>query len=176
MDGKWIALFSQTGKEIVDISTILGRWPDVIITNQRPSELRTINQKILDSGKLIILPNKPSEEELESIFRKYNDLIITLHGWLRIIPGSLCERYVIVNGHPGLITRYPELKGKDPQIRAIEGGYPEMGCVLHKVSPGVDEGRIISQGRFRRGNLTEDQMWEKFKGVSLYLWVNFLMY
>lgn len=173
MDGKWIALFSQTGKEIVDISTILGRWPDVIITNQRPSELRTINQKILDSGKLITLPNKPSEEELENIFGEYEKVTITLHGWLRIIPANLCKKYNIFNGHPGLITDFPELKGKDPQIRAFKEKYPVMGCVIHKVSPGVDEGEIVLTARFGTLNMTEKEMWYTMRDRTLGLWRDF---
>ena len=30
---RWIALFSQSGSEIVSISEKLGHWPDVILTN-----------------------------------------------------------------------------------------------------------------------------------------------
>ena len=42
--------------------------------------------------------------------------LITLHGYLRIIPENICKQCKhIYNGHPGLINMYPELKGKDPQ-------------------------------------------------------------
>ena len=47
---KWIAFFSQTGAEIADISESLGRWPDLLITNKRPADLRTIDSRILDKG------------------------------------------------------------------------------------------------------------------------------
>ena len=48
MKRPWIAFFSQTGSEIVDISKSLKRWPDVIVTNERPARLRTINAEILE--------------------------------------------------------------------------------------------------------------------------------
>lgn len=174
MNKPWIAFFSQTGSEIVDIAKSLKRWPDVIVTNERPADLRTINPEILEQDLLVTTSNKPSAEELLEILAYYNDPIVTLHGWLRIMPANICESFNIFNGHPGLITEYPELKGKDPQIRAFEGKYPIMGCVLHKVSAGVDEGRIIAEERFNAFNITEEDMWKVTRDRSLYLWCQFL--
>ena len=133
----WIAFFSQTGSEIVQISEALGRWPDMIITNRRPKSARTINPK-LPKDKLYFTSNKPEEYEYLHYFRQTKNPIITLHGWLRVLPEDICNKYEIYNGHPGLITRYPELKGKDPQMRAFAGEYNTAGCVIHKVTPGVD--------------------------------------
>ena len=174
MNRPWIAFFSQTGSEIVDIAKSLKKWPDVIVTNERPVHLRTINPEILEQDLLVTTSNKPSAEELLEILAYYNDPIVTLHGWLRIMPANICESFNIFNGHPGLITEYPELKGKDPQIRALEGKYPIMGCVLHKVTAGVDEGRIIAEERFNAFNITEEDMWKVTRDRSLYLWCQFL--
>ena len=174
MNKPWIAFFSQTGSEIVDIAKSLKRWPDVIITNERPAHLRKINPEILEQDLLVTTSNKPSAEELLEILAYYNDPIVTLHGWLRIMPANICESFNIFNGHPGLITEYPELKGKDPQIRAFEGKYPIMGCVLHKVTAGVDEGRIIAEERFNAFEITEEEMWKVTRDRSLYLWIQFL--
>ena len=174
MNRPWIAFFSQTGSEIVDIARSLKKWPDVIITNERPADLRTINPEILEQDLVVTTSNKPSAEELLEILAYYNDPIVTLHGWLRIMPANICESFNIFNGHPGLITEYPELKGKDPQIRAFKGKYPIMGCVLHKVTAGVDEGRIIAEERFNAFNITEEDMWKVTRDRSLYLWCQFL--
>ena len=174
MNRPWIAFFSQTGSEIVDIAKAIGKWPDVIVTNQRPASLRTINDKIKESEILVTTANKPSVNELEEIIGYYKNPIVTLHGWLRIMPPSICEKYSIFNGHPGLITEYPELKGKDPQIRALEGKYPVMGCVLHKVTAGVDEGKVIAEERFNAFQITEEEMWVATRNRSLYLWCKFL--
>ena len=174
MANKWIAFFSQTGGEIADIAESLQRWPDLIVTNERPSKLRTIDGRILDNveERLVVLPNKPTVEDYETILQ--DNALITLHGWLRIMPRVICEKYAIYNGHPGLITEYPELKGKDPQIRAFEGKYPVAGAVLHKVIPEVDEGRIIAEERFNAFNLSLDDLFRILRDRSLYMWTNFL--
>ena len=169
-----IAFFSQTGAEIVDIAKTLGKWPDIIVTNQRPKSLRRIHPDIKESGKLVTVSNKPTLEELEEVIGYYDNPLITLHGWLRIMPAELCKKYTIINGHPGLITEYPELKGKDPQIRAFEEKLPIMGCVLHRVTAGVDEGPVIAEERFNADNITEEQMWKVTRDRSLYLWIDFL--
>jgi folate-dependent phosphoribosylglycinamide formyltransferase PurN len=174
MNKPWIAFFSQTGSEIVSIAKALNRWPDVIVTNERPSKLRTINSALLEQELLVTTSNKPTETELSELLEYYDSPIITLHGWLRIMPPKICESYNIFNGHPGLITEYPELKGKDPQMRALKGGYPVMGCVLHKVVAGVDEGKILAEERFNAFNINEEEMWIATRDRSLYLWVKFL--
>ena len=52
MNKPWIAFFSQTGTEIVDLVEKLGRLPDRIITNERPEHLRQINKQILTWGNI----------------------------------------------------------------------------------------------------------------------------
>ena len=178
MKRPWIAFFSQTGSEIVDISKSLKRWPDVIVTNERPARLRTINAEILEQDLLVTTSNKPTEKELLEIIEYYDNPIITLHGWLRIMPPNICENFYVYNGHPGLITDFPELKGKDPQIRAYEGikegRCQYAGAVLHKVTAGVDEGRIILQERFNTFNLDLDGLFRTLRDRSLYMWCKFL--
>ena len=79
----WIAFFSQTGSEIADISHKLGKRPDVIITNERPDHLRTIDPRVEKQG-YFTWSNKPSEEDYIELFEVYPEAIVTLHGWLRI--------------------------------------------------------------------------------------------
>ena len=172
MKKPWITFFSQTGSEIVELAEILKRWPDLIITNKRPSQLRTINPEL--EGKVVFVENKPTEEELRLVLSNYKDPLITLHGWLRIMPPSICKEYEIFNGHPGLITVYPELKGKDPQMRAYNAKHEVMGCVLHKVTEGVDEGKVIAEDRFNAWRITEEEVWRVTRMRSLFLWKEFL--
>ena len=178
MKRPWIAFFSQTGSEIVDISKSLGRWPDSIVTNERPSNLRTINPEILEQDLLVTTKNKPTPEDLLEILAYYDNPVVTLHGWLRIMPPSICENFYVYNGHPGLITDFPELKGKDPQkdpqIRAFEGKYKTAGAVLHKVSGGVDEGEVILSREFNTSGLDLDDLFRILRDRSLYMWCKFL--
>ena len=161
MANKWITFFSQTGAEIADISEALGRWPDVIITNKRPDHLRTIDPRRIEYS-YSELPNKPTPDDYDVVLQ--DNAIITLHGWLRILPKSICEKYLVYNGHPGLITEYPELKGK----------YPVAGSVIHKVVAGVDEGKVIMEERFNAMNLDLDDLFRILRDRSLYMWTNFL--
>ena len=168
----WIAMFSQTGSEIANIAEKINRWPDLIIVNERNIE-RTIDSR-LQGKNVVFVSNTPSEEQLRKLWLQYSSPVITLHGWLRIIPESLCTEFEIYNGHPGLITKYPELKGKDPQIRAIKGPYDVAGCVIHKVTPGVDEGKILRYSSFSIKGLVERESFRIFSETSLELWVSWL--
>ena len=51
----WIALFSQTGQEIIDISNQIDRVPELIISNNHPSNvlniLKGVEYRWLSSGK-----------------------------------------------------------------------------------------------------------------------------
>lgn len=177
MSKKWITLFSQTGSEIVELSKDLGYWPDRIITNKRPEHLRKINNTI-PKDRLLVLPNKPTINDYIKAIGEPENVLITLHGWLRIIPPSLCNDYSIVNGHPGLISKFDHLKGKDPQVRAFDdiknGKYSIAGCVLHLVTEGVDEGKILDQEFFNADFLEFPEFMRILRDRSLYLWTRFL--
>ena len=173
METPWIAFFSQTGGEIADLSESLGRWPDLIITNERPEHLRTIDERVEKQG-YFTWANKPTEEDYIATLEKYPNAIVTLHGWLRIVPPYVCERSRIFNGHPGLITEYPELKGKDPQEKAYNLKHDVIGCVLHEVTAGVDEGRIIAEERVNGQGLELDDIFRILKDRSLFMWTSFL--
>jgi len=171
MANKWITFFSQTGAEIADLSENIGRWPDIIITNSRPDHLRTIDPRIVEYGYTEV-PNKPTVSDLDTVLQ--DNAVITLHGWLRIMPEVICNKYLIYNGHPGLITKYPELKGKDPQVKAHKLGHEVAGAVIHKVTAGVDEGRIIMEEYFNATQLDLDSLFRILRDRSLYMWSNLL--
>jgi len=172
----WIAFFSQTGSEIVNISEKIGRWPDLIVTN-RESGFDKINSKIserLNAGKqrMLLVEKKPSVQRYHEAIR--DGSVVTLHGWLRIVPEEICDKYEIYNGHPGLITEYPELKGKDPQERAFEGKYKLAGSVIHEVVPEVDAGKILYEHAISIEGLTLDEVYSSLHKVSTDLWIDFL--
>jgi folate-dependent phosphoribosylglycinamide formyltransferase PurN len=171
---RWVAFFSQTGGEIADIAEKLGRWPDVIVTNARPKSVRTLDPRLEDKGVKVVTP-RPTLHDYRRVLQNPGKqmLLVTLHGWLHIVPEQIVNEYEIFNGHPGLITKYPELKGKDPQQRAINGGYKICGSVIHKVIPAVDEGEILYSKQFFTKGLNTDQIYSRFKEVSLDLWIEF---
>lgn len=156
----WKAFFSQSGSEIYEISTRIGRFPDAIITNKKLEDMDKINPKLLEKAfdRFVFIPQKPSVEEYKEAIRRAD--MITLHGFLRILPPEICGRYRIFNGHPGLITHFPELKGKDPQKkvwwRHADTPYRIHGHVIHKVVPEVDAGEIVSTKEFYSQNIYTD--------------------
>lgn len=172
----WTVFVSQTGKEVYDICNLLDVVPKVLVTNNP----KRLNEKVAaflkaEGCKLLIIPFNPLlEHYLQEDILDSN--IITLHGYLRILPGQFIASYsprTIYNGHPGLIAYYEELKGKDPQIKAWEGKYPTVGSVIHKVTEGVDEGEIV---RFTAVNNTAtslDEMYDILRETSLDSWKKF---
>lgn len=179
MKRKWIACCSQTGSEILNISKSLNYYPDIVITNNSLDKLNPIlfNFYKEDPKKTLTrLDVKLSSEVYRSVFSRLKKPLITLNGWLRIVPPDICDEYEIYNGHPGLIDIYPELKGKDPvqRVWADKDKYEKFGSVIHRVTAGVDEGEIIlSESRDLTANTFEELDTEQ-RDISLKLWINFL--
>ena len=166
MNLKWIALFSQSGSEIANLAEKLNRWPDIIITNSK----KIIDDRIENRGYITL---KSQQDYIKAFGLNSEDCFVTLHGWLRIIPADICNKYRIFNGHPGLITKYPKLKGKDPQKRAFEGNYKEIGCVVHRVIPKVDSGEVLLEAVHKNKPLSSDETFDILKQKSLGLWEDF---
>lgn len=166
-----IALFSQTGSEIANLIE-RGISPDVILSDQKDSSM--IDSRLSLTAESQILKNDvKSVEYLRDCFGDPSTCYITLHGWLNIIPREICQEYDIYNGHPGLITEFECLKGKDPQVRAFNGNYNRIGAVIHCVTPGVDEGRVVLSHGIKNTCTTLDEVFNTLKDISLNLWLDF---
>ena len=74
-------------------------------------------------------------------------------------------------------TKYPELKGKDPQKRAWKNiaSYSKIGSVVHKVVPEVDAGEVIVEKSTRtRDVLNIDRAYNVLRTTSFNAWIEFL--
>lgn len=178
---RWISLFSQTGTEIVEISRYLGRWPDCVITNRELDTEPDINVEILKADlPIYLIPNKPTTETyittLEDAGASETDTLITLNGYLRIIPKEICGRFNIYNGHPGDIISFPELKGFNPQERAFASKHKmsHVGSVIHRVTPEVDGGEVVARRVCEFDAVTIDDTYSLLHTNSVRLWVEFL--
>lgn len=172
---KWVAFFSQTGSEIVNLSRSLKRKPNLLVTNSFEEKIE-FHPGIRE---LKVTIQSARHDILMDYFRRQTilspaDTLITLHGYLRIIPPDVCKKYNILNGHPGLITLYSELRGKDPQIKAWEGNYPKIGSVVHKATAEVDEGPILSSIEYTNECKSLDEMYGKLRRSSLESWLKVL--
>lgn len=174
-----IMLFSQTGSEIASIISRFGITPSLILTNLPKEEHDRIHPVIRD--KIEVMSRRPDVEEYRKWFTKFDRPIVTLHGWLRVIPPEICDEYEIYNGHPGLITAdspkdesgIPILRGKDPQKKAYNLNLDTSGSVIHRVTAGVDEGDIILSKKINIKGLTLDEVFTNLRKCSLELWGQF---
>jgi len=167
----WYALFSQTGSEIYQVSERLGRYPDMILCNKQ-DDFDSINQDLIGKTSIIFTDLKPTVEQYLHYLPE--DALVTMHGWLRIVPGQVCDERTIYNGHPGDIIGHPELKGKDPQERAWKSKHTWAGCVIHEAVAEVDAGEIMSDAQINIEGLTLDEVYKSLHGLSVDMWVQFL--
>ena len=166
----WVALFSQTGSEIVGISNNLGYQPALVLTNNMDESTWHPDMQNFNVVKL-------KHDDIMSFIRYEieKSWFITLHGYLRIIPEHICNEFNIYNGHPGDILNYPILKGKDPQQKALDLKLPFTGTVIHKVVPEVDAGEIL---RIHTCSILENEtlnsLCDKLKKLSIELWTDLI--
>ncbi len=168
---KWITFFSQTGSEILELTKVVNRVPDLIVFNGD-----TIPQPILQLNTLVIqTPHRPTEEQYRDIL-SMNNSIATFHGWLKIVPPSICRQFEgrLLNGHPGLITLYPELKGFNPQEKAYKLKHGVGGSVVHRLTEEVDNGEILSFSSCSLDNQTLDQVYSSLRKTSIEAWEKIL--
>jgi folate-dependent phosphoribosylglycinamide formyltransferase PurN len=173
----WVTFFTQTGSEIYNIIKQIGIVPKKIITNKKKNLFSKINPYLLSEYGYLIhkIPSKPSVDDyLKSLEGINKDDIITLHGYLRIIPSNICDKYMVYNGHPGLITKTKELIGLNPQKKAFNMRLKTSGSVIHKVIPDVDSGEVVMSKEVSIDGLTLDQVYEVLHKNSTDLWIQFL--
>ena len=170
--GVWVALFSQSGSEIQALSEQLKVKPLIFTNNMRSTWVAGLDVYLQEKHDDLMgwfRESYPNED-----YRK--NVLITLHGYMRILPPDICERYNIYNGHPAAIDLYPELKGKDPQVRTWNDRekYSIIGSVVHKVVPEVDAGENVSSSYYTNRVESQGEMFTKLRHTSYEAWLWFL--
>lgn len=173
----WGVLISQTGSEVIAISEKLGILPSLIVTN-KVTKVSEKNMRIFGKNnvEIVVLPNKPT---LDQYLRSglLEKKLITLHGFLRIVPEGFFPHFKgeMYNGHPALITMYPELKGfnKQEDIAGNQEKYPFCGSVIHKVIPELDSGEVVVSCNIKNTANTIDEAYELLRTTSLITWETF---
>ncbi len=157
---RWINLGSRSGKTLDEVCKALGKRPDT-------------NYNSKNFSKEVI------ESQLRRLYSKEKTLI-TLMGYLRIVPEDICREFTVMNIHPAPIhlKPYERYKGKDP----IERYWKERpnssnvvhlwGSVLHVATPELDEGPIIANRIFGCRDLEE--CYNNSFSANIDLWVKYL--
>ena len=174
----WTAMFSRTGFELYCIIKKLKVLPNQIICNRKPlkdgidSNLWDFLQK--QNYEITFVTKAPKVEEYDLFLHPPDSHIVTLHGWMRIVPPEICEKFNIYNGHPGDIITYPELKGKDPQQKALELGHKTIGTVIHQVIPEVDAGKVLVYSKINNTFKDVESISLALREESIDIWADFL--
>jgi folate-dependent phosphoribosylglycinamide formyltransferase PurN len=170
----WVTFFSQTGSEIYNISQILNKEPDIIVTNKPIDKIDTINQNLLDKffDKIVFISKKPTIEEYEFVIPENS--FITLHGYLRILPPEICAQFEIYNLHPAPLRLYPDLKGFTPQERVYKEKRDFSGNTIHKCIAEVDAGEILAENTLFVRGYSLDQIFTETHSKATELWCSFL--
>ena len=76
----------------------------------------------------------------------YQPDLIVLAGFMRILSDGFVEHYtgLMINIHPALLPAY---KGLHTHQRALADGVEYHGASVHYVTPELDSGAVIAQGR-----------------------------
>ncbi len=82
--------------------------------------------------------------QLAQVLAQHSPRIIALAGFMRILGGDIVRAFGdrMTNIHPSLLPKY---RGLHTHRRVLAAGESEHGCTIHRVSEGVDEGKIIAQ-------------------------------
>jgi phosphoribosylglycinamide formyltransferase-1 len=83
---------------------------------------------------------------LDYLVERKTDLIV-LAGFLWLIPGTLIERFTILNIHPALLPKYggKNMYGNFVHEAVIRNGEKESGITIHYVNEKYDEGAVVFQ-------------------------------
>lgn len=83
---------------------------------------------------------------LAALLRRFQPDIVALAGFMRILTDGFVREFEgrMLNIHPSLLPRYP---GLDTHRRALEAGDAEHGATVHFVTPTLDSGPPVIQGR-----------------------------
>jgi len=86
------------------------------------------------------------DRALADALRRHRPDIVVLAGFMRVLGAAFIEEFHgrLVNIHPSLLPKYPGLKTHE---RALAAGDAEHGASVHFVTPEVDGGPVVIQGR-----------------------------
>lgn len=101
-----------------------------------------VKKKALESTVLVVQPKK-LKDDWQDVISLHPDLIVTC-AYGQILPREILvyPKYGCINVHASLL---PKLRGGAPIHHAIIDGYKKTGITIMHMSPGLDEGDIISQ-------------------------------
>lgn len=173
---KWYSLFSHTGRETETLYGALWGTAELVMALTDNPEFRGVLPRVKLRARASIYEwlTTPGNVEPGSI--------VTLNGFMGIIPKRVLDYFrdinvKVYNVHPAPIHLYPELRGKDPQPRMLNGirfgKYDTIGVVIHAVDEGVDTGPIVRTNCMRvHKDIPTHYMYECLRRLSIEAWLS----
>ena len=86
------------------------------------------------------------ERAMDAALRAAGVQVVALAGYMRVLTPWFVNAWAgrMLNIHPSLLPLYPGLHTHE---RALAAGETEVGCTVHLVTEGVDEGPVLGQAR-----------------------------
>jgi len=81
---------------------------------------------------------------MDGALREAGAEYVALCGYMRVLSAGFVEKWAgrMLNTHPALL---PKFKGLDTHQRAIDAGESHGGCLVHVVTPELDDGPVLGQ-------------------------------
>jgi phosphoribosylglycinamide formyltransferase-1 len=98
------------------------------------------------------------DAQLAQAVHRHAPQLVVLAGFLRILARGFVEEFVgrMLNIHPSLL---PNFRGLDTHARVLEARERQHGASVHFVTPELDAGPVVIQGRLEiHPNETEDTL------------------
>ena len=93
----------------------------------------------------------------------YNTDVIFSVGYMKVIEKCIIENFDVINLHPSILPTY---KGLMTQKRMLINNEKYYGFTIHKVSPELDDGKIISNKTRKIKTKNESELLKKHKSLE----------
>ncbi len=88
--------------------------------------------------------------------------VLVMAGYMLIVSPAMCRRYALLNLHPAL-PNGPTGTWQEVIWRLLEDGATETGAMIHRATPELDRGPVISLFRLPIVGHAWDGLWAQFR-------------
>ena len=133
------ALAAEPSIEFVAVISNVPEVPGLALADARGITTRTLSHRGFPERAAF-------DSTLRTLIDSFEPDLVVLAGFMRILTDAFVEHYRgrMLNIHPSLLPDYP---GLNTHARALADGVPEHGATVHFVTPALDGGPGILQGR-----------------------------
>ena len=129
----------------------------IISNNNISTKIKSYVGKFYKGVSVIENQRKLQKENFDN-----TDVIFSV-GYMKVIEKSIIENFDVINLHPSILPNY---KGLMTQKRMLINNEKYYGFTIHKVSPELDDGKIISNKTKKINTKNESELMKKHKSLE----------